>query len=264
MTVKIDINALTILKQDILPKTGGDQTLVLLTGNQMDQILALQDKVFNSLSEAEKPYLLKKEKEFFQKHLDHGNLILGVVHDGQLIAQSILLNPTKEHPKTGMVDMKLPSGVDKITIIQGVIVDPDYRGNKLMTTMVDTWLDISKKNKRKDAISEVTVENHYSWSVFLKEGMHIHSIGTDPSDGTVVYNMHAHVSGWIKERLHAKFNDAAAKITVSCKMTDIENQKKLLKKGYIGTQFDAANQNIVFEKKCQGPLKKILGIFKKH
>lgn len=262
MPNKIDIHSLTILKQDILPKSGGEQTLVILTKDHLDQILALQDKVFNSLSEAEKTFILKKEPSFFEKHMDQGNILLGVVHDGELIAQSILLNPTKEHPKTGMVDMKLPSRADKITVIQGVIVDPDFRGNKLMTTMVDTWLDISKKARRKDAISEVTVENHYSWSVFLKEGMHIHSIGTDPADGTLVYNMHGHVEGWIKERLSAKFNTAAAKKTVACPMADIEGQKKLLKKGYIGTQFDATKHNILFEKKCQGPLKKILGIFK--
>lgn len=244
-----------ILRSGTLPKQEGEYALVLQFQENMNDILALQDVVIQSLTAEEKNYVLPKSQAFFERHLSQGNTVLGIVHNGQLIAQSIILNPTAENPKTGMVDMALNAGPEKITVLQGVLVHPDYRGNKLMSVMVDEWLSLAAQEGRVHAIAEVTTDNYYSWSVFLKEGLSIHSLGVDPTDGTEVYNMHAHVSNLIEKRLSPEFNSRSAKQPdVLCPREDIAQQKQLTSEGYKGTVYNSKTDHFGFQKKksCNG------------
>jgi RimJ/RimL family protein N-acetyltransferase len=247
MNTHIDINDTAILQEDLLEKTGEPYALVLLSADNIPQILALQDIAFKDLSAHEQSFLLKKSQNFFEKHFAADNLVLGIVHEGQLIAQSIIVNPTAAHPKTGMVDMPLEVPVSKVSVIQGVIVHPDYRGNHLMTAMVDAWLAVAHLQKRTHVLAEVARDNAFSWSVFLKEGLQIHSIGTDPADNTEVYNIHANVTPLIRKRLKHAFNKNSVRNTVECPQSDVDLQKALLEQGYAGIKFNPANGNISFK-----------------
>lgn len=200
-----------ILNTGILPKNGKPFAVILQSEKNIEDILALQALVLSGLTEAEKCFILPKSRAFFEKHLAAGNPVLGIVSEGQLIAQSIVVNPTKERPSTGMVDMRLKAKPEKVTLIQGIIVHPGYRGNALMSVMVDEWLEIAKKQGRTHAIAEVATDNEYSLAVFLKEGLTIHSTGTDPADGTKVFNIHAKVKPLIRKRLSASFNSKSGK-----------------------------------------------------
>ncbi len=248
MSKTYDTSKAKIITTGQLPKQMELYLLVLQSKDHIDDILALQKTVFDDLTDEEKTFIVPKDKAFFEKHFDNGNHVIGVVHNGQLIAQSISLEPSTDNPKTGMVNMQLPVTSDKVAIMQGVLVHPDYRGNALMSRMLDARLQIAKKTGRTDLVAEVAVDNFYSWSVFLKEGMVIHSIETDPSDGTVVYNMHAKIKPLIKQRLKGVFNAVAAKKNKACPVHDIEQQKKLLAKGYVGVAFEKNGQNLIFKK----------------
>jgi hypothetical protein len=164
------------------------------------------------------------------------------VHEGRLIAQSVVVNPTASHPKTGMTDMQLKVPVDTITILQGVIVDPDYRGNSLMGDMADAWLAEAQKQGRLHAISETALDNPFSWFIFLQKGMHIESIGFDKSDSTEVYNLHGHIPS-----LSKAFNEKAKKRVV-CALADVARQKKLIAKGYKGAKYDPAKGHVEFHR----------------
>jgi ribosomal protein S18 acetylase RimI-like enzyme len=247
MSTDIDLKITPTLKVGSLKKSGGDFALVSLSAKNIDAILALQDIIFDSLSEQEQSFLLRKNEEFFEKHFAAGNIVLGVVHNGQLVAQSVVVNPTAQNPKTGMVDMVLDAQPWQVTIIQGVVVHPAYQGNRLMSEMVDAWLAIAEKQGRTHAIAEVAVGNYYSWSIFMKEGLHIHSMGVDPADGTELYNIHAKVAPLVKKRLQPDFNKAGAKNSIKCSHADIEAQKKLLSSGYKGVRFDPASGTIEFK-----------------
>jgi hypothetical protein len=247
MNRDIDFKTAKIIKTDSLKKSGEQFALVSLSIRNIDAILALQDIIFDNLPEKQQSFILRKSREFFEGHLAAGNIVLGIVHNGQLVAQSVIVNPTENNPKTGMVDMALDAKLDKVTIIQGVAVHPDYRGNNLHLAMIGAWHDIAREQKRTHILGEVAVDNHYSWSNALKEGRQIHSIGVDPSDGTQVYNMHAKLSAVDKNRLKADFNKASAKNSVQCPHNDIEKQKKLLAEGYKGVRFDQASGMIEFK-----------------
>ena len=255
MNRDINLSKKHILKTGGLKKTGGTYLLVLLDAKDIPQMMALQDVALAALTPEEQTYLHHKTPEQLERHFKYANnLVLGIVHNGQLVAQSMIVNPTPFHPNTGMSDLHLDARPEKMSIIQGVIVDPAYRGNKLMTVMVDEWLASAKADGRTHAVAEVTVENHHSWSVFMKEGLQIHSIGNDDSDHSKVYNMHAPVAQLIKKRARGDFN-AAARKTVSCAMTQLRPQQALLRQGYVGVSFDAANKEITF----QAPRKKSRG-----
>lgn len=243
-----NLNKATVLSQGTLAKNGGAYHMVLQTADHIDDILALQKTIYDDLPQSAKDFIVLKDRAFFEKHFANGNAVIGIIHDGKLIAQAVILNPTAANPKTGMVDMNFDVAVDHISIIQGVLVHPDYRGNRLMTKIVDEWLDQSAKNKRMHVMAEVSIDNHFSWQVFLNEGLHIHSIGTDPADGTVVYNIHGEVGTLIEKRLCEDFNEVAKKTAVQCDQDNIAEQKNLLSKGYIGMAFDAVKQKLTFIK----------------
>ena len=244
MTQNIDISTKQLLKTGRLKKTGGTYLMVLLNEKDIPQMLALQDVALDALTPQEQTFLHHKTPEDLKKHFKYANnMVLGIVHNGQLVAQSMIVNPTPSHPNSGMSDLKLDVRPEKISTIMGVIVDPAYRGNKLMTVMVDEWLASAKADGRTHALAEVTVENHHSWSVFMKEGLQIKGIGHDDSDNSDVYNMHAFVSHLIKKRARGDFNKVARK-TVKCGMNQLLPQKSLLRQGYVGVGFDASNQNI--------------------
>lgn len=233
-----------------LAKTGQSYSIVMQTPRDIDAMLALQATVMAELSAEEKSYLVPKDRAFFEKHFASDNIVLGVKVDGQLVAQAIIVNPTAKNPKTGMTDMPGNLAPEKLSVIQGVIVHPDFRGNRLMTEMVDAWLKIAQFEGRRHAIAEVSTTNHFSWSVFLKEGLHIHSIGYDKADAVYLYNMHANVTKLIKARLTPAFNAAAprGKVHTPCHVNNIKAQKVLIARGFNGVAFDRTNQRIVFAK----------------
>lgn len=256
MPFDIDPSDLKILKTGKLKKTGAPFSVVKLEKEDIPQILSLQDDAFASLTEQEKTFLLKKDKTFFENHFDHGHTVLGVVSEGKLVAQSIIVNPTQAHPKSGMTDMTLNAKPEQITVLQGVIVHHEYRGNALMTYMVDEWLKGAKKDNRVHAIAEVATGNFFSWSVFMKEGLNIHSLGHDDSDGTDLYNLHGKVTALLKQRLKPQFNKASKKpAMVEVPVNDLAQQKMLTEAGYLGVSFNAANQNIVFKAPLKTPKK---------
>ena len=245
--IKPDYTKQQVLRTSSLKKTGEPYSVVTLCPADIPQMLALQSEIFSDMTADEQCFLLKKDQKFFEDHFASGNPVLGVVVGGRIVAQSVITNPTAAHPKSGMTDMTLNAAPEKITVLQGVIVHPDYRGNRLMTVMVDEWLALANKEHRTNAVAEVATGNFYSWSVFMKEGLSIHSLGHDDKDGSDLYNMHAKVGPLMKQRLKQAFNKASEVPTVEVASSDIASQKTLVKAGFLGVAFDAANQNILFK-----------------
>ena len=242
-------NGADILDTGTLCKSGQPYTVRLLGAECIDEILGLQQKIIDSLPDDQKSFILPKTKEFFENHFKRGaNTMIGIFCDGALIAQSIVLNPTKNHPETGMVDMKPVGKADTLSIIEGVLVDPAYRGNRLMEEMVGHWIDYAESIGRKHVIAEIAVDNPYSWGVFLDKGMTLHSTGTDPDDGTQLYNAHESIRNIRKKALSGVFNYYAKKRKKTCAANDLATQQTLLKKGYKGVAYDRKTQKLTMAK----------------
>lgn len=96
-----------ILKTGTLKKTGAPYEITILGQSDITEILKLQDEVVSSLTADEQNFLLRKDNLFFENHFANGNIVLGIMSEGKLIAQSVILHPTEAFPKSGMTDMAL-------------------------------------------------------------------------------------------------------------------------------------------------------------
>ncbi|WP_435641638.1 GNAT family N-acetyltransferase [Micavibrio aeruginosavorus] len=221
-------------------------SVVKLDKSHLSDIIGLHNKAIQMLTEAEKAFMLPKPASFFVDHFNrnHGNTVVGVVHKGKLIGEAIVLNPSIDHPKTGMVDMPPVGAADDITLLQGVTVLPTYRNNGLMHSMVKAWLNHGIQANKGHALAEVDVNNIASWATFLDQGMEIPSIGVDPSDGTVVYNLHETLPNIQKKRLTQAFNEVADGCK-TCPMHDIETQKSMLDQGYVISGWKKATKEMI-------------------
>lgn len=241
-------NKQTVLEHGTLPRNGRPYHVQLLDDTHLGDVLRLQQKVFDDLPDDKKAYILPKDRKFFAGLAQKGHAMLGIFSGGKLIAQSIIINPSQKHPETGMVDMPPMGRPDTMTVLEGVLVDAAHRGNKLMHKMVKHWLDIAHHNGRKHAIAEIATENMPSWSVFLDEGLTLHSIGTDPDDGTKLYNAHETIPNIRKKRLTGTFNSHAAKSWKVCKPGHLRSQKMLMKRGYKGVAYDKKRGKLLMAK----------------
>lgn len=247
MSKELNLNNIQVFKTGTLPKSGEEYVLVLQTPANIDQIAAFHAEVFNTLTEDEKHFLIQRDEGYFERHFENGNVVLDVLHNGKIIAQSLMTVPTQENPATGMIDVKLPAAIDKIAILNGSVVHPDYRGQRLQAILTEARLELAQQLGRTHILSEVAVGNQFSWSTLLKEGMKIHSIGQDTHDNAHVYNMHLDMEAQ-KGKLKAGFNASARKKFIPCSQFNIEAQQILLSLGYHGEALDTSKQSILFTK----------------
>ena len=224
-----------------LSKSGEKFDVVELNKSHIDQILKLQDQTYKTLKPDERTYIIPKDRAYLERHFDTGNEILGVIVDNKLIAQSILQYPNQTITEKDMV--KIPDNVDhtKASIMQGVIVDPDFRGHHLMQIMIDHWIEHAETKGRTDLLATIDTANIASWSSFMRGGMNLYFTGIDPNDGGKIYNAHEKVQNIAlkKSDLSCLFNLAAKKKGAmrACHINQVKKQAKLFDKGYVCTSF---------------------------
>lgn len=234
MSKKNIFDGIPLLYQSRLMTTPDHFTIAQLDKRHLPDIIALHRAAIASLKDSEKAFMLLKKPSFFRNHFKraNGNTVLGIITGNKLIGEAIVLHPSNDHPSTGMVDMAPVDEPNSITVLQGVTVLPAYRKNGLMHQMVHAWLNHALLAKKQHALAEVEVHNISSWSAFLNEGLQITSIGRDPDDGALLYNLHETVPEIMKKRLSESFNHAAANST-TCAIDDIKMQQDMLKNGYV-------------------------------
>lgn len=246
-----------VLEHGFLPRTGELYAVRFLGPEFLDMIMDLQERVYKDLKPEEKTFIVHKTREFFENHLKGGHPIIGVISGDKVIAQSVIRIPNAHDPKTGMADMPHLSDmpIDSVTVLQGVLCDPEHRGNKLMQSMVKHWLAWAGQNGRSNAVAEIEIRNHHSWSVFLEAGLWLVSIGYDKSDGSTVYNVHQELpeDGKIKYKALRKLGDEFEKAANGESVTvvqanDLKKQKALMELGYTCRGWDKATKTMAFVK----------------
>lgn len=227
--------------------------ILQLAQTDLKKITGLHNFVFNSLSEDEKSFLLQKKSDYFRKLFNKTStgIILGVMkEDGALIAKSIAIYPTRLKPISGMTDMTDHPRPEHSTVLQGVTVHPHYRGNYLMHHMVHAWINHAQGMSRKHLLAEVEVRNKASWSVFLDEGLEITSIGQDPDDGAILYNLQGNMADVLRKRSSVPFNPAAQGL-ILCAPDDIDAQKALLASGHVISGWSKAHNKMIVTPKSK-------------
>lgn len=174
----------------IAPPTAGDLTIQFLSAADAEHMYKLQQQVYESLAQDQKGFIVPKSEGYFREHFARGkNFAIGVFVDDILVGQCLCVAPDEQFPATGMVDMApLNCQIDKISVIQGLLVLPHYRGKGIGKLLIEQWYQACRGYGKTHLLVETAVANHHSWSLFLDAGIPIVSRGIDSEDGTCVFN----------------------------------------------------------------------------
>ncbi|MDD9901429.1 MAG: GNAT family N-acetyltransferase [Alphaproteobacteria bacterium] len=232
-----------------LPKTGQTCDVVLLSANHAQQISALNHIITDALEEGQEGFVVNPSIETLQTELssDGKECAVGVVLEGQLIAQAMMTLPTPEQPELETWNMCLTEPPETVAALHGMRVHPDYRGNSLMAALVDARIKVAEDMGRTHIISECDVDNPHSWAVLMKKGLRIENTGPGVFPGGTIYHMHADRN---RQKLADTFNKKSG---VRIPANDLGQQQKAMAQGMEGVSFDKNTKAILFLPKPKGP-----------
>lgn len=137
-------------------------TYRVLTGDDLGEVLKLQDTVYNAL--ADKRWLRKNTEEMLSFCLEEPNYTVGAFYGGRLAALSVLYVPLPDDTKE-MLATSL-EGID-ITGIRHAnyklcLVDPEFRGNGLQRILEKKLEAKAKQSGITLMCATVSPDNIYS------------------------------------------------------------------------------------------------------
>lgn len=147
---------------------GEEFTLKSLTFDQMDEILALQDRIVEALPDKSLLYALSRAELMESLQLDY---LAGAYNDREeLIAFCLLVKPRK-----GSRNIAGDFGADPCQSItfDMVAVSPEWRGYGLQQRFIDWALEIARECKAKRIHATVNPANTHSELNFTKRGFKI-------------------------------------------------------------------------------------------
>jgi hypothetical protein len=247
---KINTSGFTLIESFILATEKKECSIGYLNASNTKTAHSFHAHINSSLSTTESNFFLEKDYSYFQDHLspDTEGEIIGAIVDGKLVAQAIIHNPEPKKPDTGMVDLQRSFNALDCTVIQGIGVLPEVRGNQLAERIAQAWLKDAHRKGKVHALAEIEIRNIASWNSLIKGGLDLIEIGIDPEDGSVLYNAHALVKDAIQKPLKTEFNHHAQKDLIFCQHTDMAQQEILFGKSYKGIAFDKKTKSIIFKK----------------
>jgi ribosomal protein S18 acetylase RimI-like enzyme len=191
------------------------------------QLLGLQQTVYDALDEDKKRFILPKSKGYLTSHFENGSTAIGISIDGKHIAQALIAMPSEANPNTCLIDFDLQHPLEELSVIQGLLVHPDFRGLKLGQLMIEVWIKIAEEAQKKYCMAETETRNHYSWRLFLDADVPIISTGHDAEDGADLFHHCHEIGAHVPE----------PKISHEIDSQDFPAIASLSQKGFIGTDY---------------------------
>lgn len=137
-----------------------------LKAKDVDSIMDLQDKVYNSLSD--KSLLRKNTKEMFESCVVDPNVSVGVYDGDKLVAVGIMVDArgTDEDLGVGLKKFEVQKNIN----FKNVMVLPEYRGLLLQLRLMVYLEEKAKKMGYTHSCTSISPDNFYSRSNALKMG----------------------------------------------------------------------------------------------
>lgn len=213
-------------------------------------VLKLQDKIIAGFHEDEKHFILKRSVEDFMRALDSESTHMVGVFDGdKLVAQSIFEFP-QNNQKRDLEEFAGDVANSDLVIYKATLVDIDYRGQGLMSKLLDYREMKAKKAGKKVAINQIAIDNPASWINALKNGMSIRKIDKDPDDGAKVLYLQKELDDKNSEVVDEKSaflmyigKDIHKEIPAL-----FNKMRHFVSKGYRGVKLDKQTNSIVWAK----------------
>lgn len=144
-------------------------------------MMDLQETVLDSLPSHKKHFIAHRNREDFLKFIQSEGAVIGLKHDENLVAYSIVQFPKKISstdfdPKIQIED------ISKTALLKSTLVHPDYRGLSLQKTLIDARIEQASLNDKTWIICEVDIKNAASIKNLLAKGFMIRDSGHSPVD----------------------------------------------------------------------------------
>jgi len=216
-------------------------TMRFLDESYLQQVLDLQAMIVQNLPS---PDLLQPfSPDFMSQHVRNKGRIIGVLADNELIAFRALYFPDMDDHEWNLgFDIGLQdSELSKVANLQMVCVNPLYRGNQLGLKMNRHAIRFLKEET--DYIhlcATVHPRNHWNVRVLMKSGFVIRNL-KEKYGGKLRYIVYQNLREPIKIMSSGE---------VLVKHMDIDEQKKVLKRGFLGIDLVESLQGfqVVFAK----------------
>lgn len=209
----------------------------LLKPSDLDEVLKLQQDVYDALPEEKKNFIVLKKKEQYETFLKNKQVI-GVFVEGVYLGHLIASSPMKETDLTNGVD-DLSIELDQSVYIQNVLVSPQAQGYGLMSFMMEKAISAFEKSSLKEAWAEVAAYNEPSLRGFLSKGFEIVGATRDLDDGCPLYFLRLS-----KNKKPA--NDHPTETEKACLDKDFDKVAKKLKTGKVIESFCYKTKKILW------------------
>lgn len=202
-------------------------TMRLVNPSEIDQVVNLQELVYNGLPNKE--VLYKDTKHEMLEDLYNGAMIIGVYNSvDELISYRYISFPGNSTKNLGNDIYLMNRELDKVVHLETTLVSPDYRGNRLQTLTLTKAVDLIKPLDMKHIMCTVSPYNLFSLYNIMSAGLNIRALkrkyGEEAGNGMWRFILHKDLSRDM--RMINEFQ--------LLKMDCIEEQKKLIENGYIG------------------------------
>ena len=159
-----------------------------LSPDDLQKILDLQNKVYDHLQKTSNPrFIIKRSDDYIASHLTGPHNIAGYELDGQHVAQAIFRAPDPfDIAELGIKQIYDHDPAERISILQGIIIDPDFQGRGLMRQIMQDWIDWTVKKDIKHLAARTEASHEASKSNFRKAGFEIVETIIDPFDNAQV------------------------------------------------------------------------------
>jgi len=195
--------------------------MIFMDERQLMDIVKLQDFIIQSLTDKE--IFRTHPADYFRKHLQTENSVIGTFTNEGLIAYSVLYFPGDSEDNFG-VDIDLHRDeLDKVAHLATVAVHPAYRGNSLQRMMQGIHLEAAREMGFEHACCMVSPKNHSSLQNMFSHGLIIKALKVK-FDQRLRYIMHKHLD----------YPHVICPEEIRIKSSDVEGQICLLKRGYLG------------------------------
>lgn len=211
-----------LVNNEYLEGLGDDLRIEVISEDHLKDVVELNELVYDQLPDKEILYL--DSYETMLEDLNKGALLIGLYNDeNKLVAYRYSSFPGLEDRNLAY-DFEFPVDLMKVCQFETTIIREDYRGRSLQDRMLKVSKAIANDKGYTDFTTTVSPYNYHSLYNMMNNHLKIMALKKK-------------YGGLVRFILHGKMDsyDYGTEVdTVNVHMENIEKQKELLKKDYIG------------------------------
>lgn len=207
----------------------------------------LSENIYENLRAGEECFIHKHTKEYYYNVFQNPKIsYIGVFVGSQLVGMSYLkicdnaadLQDELPNAQYDFFNVDRHYGNSRIASFGADSVLPSYRGNALNTVMIEYRMEQARKMGCTDCTSIVDRSNLWNMTPYFACRFNLFQTAIDPSDGGKISLLHKPIE---KDTVLSCF-----KTRISLPYDRFELIDNLIKKGFIGVEFDRSKKEVTF------------------